>query len=97
MGNPSNTPSLSVKQDQRDAVSNQGGTQKMGWSAGNEQTTRGRGYAKAGGQEENAKEIRMHLLRQGRKGENVFARFSAGKLEQAQACAVWAGSGMRWL
>lgn len=52
MGNPSNTPSLSVKQDQRDAVSNQGGTQKMGWSAGNEQTTGGRGYAKAIGQEE---------------------------------------------
>lgn len=52
MGNPSNTPSLGVKQDQRDAVSNQGGMQKMRWSAGNEQATGGRGCAKARGQEE---------------------------------------------
>lgn len=47
MGNPSNTPAQSVRQDQRDAVSNQGGRQKMGWSAGNEQTTGGKGSGKA--------------------------------------------------
>lgn len=69
-----------MRQDQRDAVSNQGGKQKMGWSAGNEQATGGRGYAEAGRQE-GKPETCTQLLRQERKGENVPAHFSAGKLE----------------
>ena len=93
MGNPSNTPSLSVRQDQRDAVSNQGGMQKMGWSAGNEQTTGGRGYAKAGGQEEKPK---RHVRASSDKGgkEKMFLLVSLlanwSRLKRAQ-CGLGAG------
>lgn len=89
VGNPSNTPSPGVKQDLRDAGSEQGGRQEMGWSAGNERPMGGQGSRKAGG----GTQLRGH----GREGEKGFARFFAGKLAQAQARLVWAESGMGWL
>lgn len=89
MGNPSNTPARSARQDQRDAASDQGGRQKMGWSAGNEQTTGGKASGKACGEEGKPRDV----------SAAPQTREEGRKLEQAGAWAEWDGvewDGMRW-
>lgn len=84
MGNPSNTPARSARQDQRDAASDQGGRQKMGWSAGNEQTTGGKTSGKACGEEGKPRDV----------SEAPQTREEGRKLEQAGAWAEW--DGVEW-